>query len=76
MRAIRSHFILRHGSFRVSITDDPAEVLQLPLTAHFDALLPDNWMPKINAIELCRLIRSRESETADFLLLWRSHRGR
>ena len=52
MRAIRSHLILRHGSFRVSITDDPAEVLRLLLTARFDAFLPDNWITKINGIEL------------------------
>jgi CheY-like chemotaxis protein len=46
----------------VSITDDPAEVLQLLINAHFDALLPDNWTPKINGIELCRLLRSRDQK--------------
>jgi DNA-binding LytR/AlgR family response regulator len=37
---------------------DSAEVMQLLLTARFDAVLLDNWMPKINGIELRRLIRS------------------
>jgi hypothetical protein len=30
------------------MTGNPAEVMQLLLTARFDALLLDNWMPKIN----------------------------
>ena len=39
------------------MTGAPAAVLQLLLTARFDALLLDNWMPKINGTELCRMIR-------------------
>ena len=62
--------------FRVSMTGNPAAVLQLLLTARFDALLLANWMPKINAIELCRMIRSHDQKTSDFLLLWGGHRGR
>ena len=50
----------------MSITDDPAEVLQLLITAHFDAFLPDNWTPKINGIELCRMIRSRDQKLPIF----------
>ena len=37
---------------------DSAEVMQPLLTARFGAVLLDNWMPKINGIELRRLIRS------------------
>ena len=40
------------------MTGNPAEVLQLLLTDRFGALLLDNWMPKINGTELCRMIRS------------------
>lgn len=39
--------------FEVSMTGNPAAVLQLLLTARFDALLLDNWMPRINGTELC-----------------------
>jgi two-component system response regulator PilR (NtrC family) len=49
---------LRHAGFRVSITGEPAEVMQLFGTARFDAVLLDNWMPKINGIELYRFILS------------------
>lgn len=38
------------------MTGDPDEVMQLLLTARFDAHLLDNWMPKINRIELRRLL--------------------
>lgn len=57
------------------MTGDPGEVMQLLFTARFDALLLDNWMPKINGIELCRLIRSLDQKLSDFLLLWRSYRS-
>ena len=45
---------------------DSAEVMQLLLTARFDAVLLDNWMPKINGIELCRLLRSRDQKLPIF----------
>ena len=41
---------------------DSAEVMQLLLTARFGTVLLDNWMPKINAIELPRLIRSLDQK--------------
>jgi len=50
--------VLRRAGFGVSVTDDCSEVLQLLQTNRFDALLLDNWMPKISGIELCRLIRT------------------
>lgn len=49
---------LRREGFRVSVTGDSSEVLNLLASDHFDALLLDNWMPKVNGIELCQLIRS------------------
>jgi CheY-like chemotaxis protein len=61
--------LLRHAGFRVSITGDPAEVMQLLVTDHFDALLLDNWMPKIDGIELCRLIRSLDQKLPIFFAL-------
>lgn len=45
-------------AFCVSVTDNGSEVLVLLEKDRFEALLLDNWMPKINGIELCRLIRS------------------
>ena len=43
--------------------------MQLLTTDNFDALLLDNWMPNLNGIELCRLVRSLGSEPSYFLLL-------
>jgi len=40
--------------------------MQLLLTTPFDALLLDNWMPKINGIELCRMIRSHDQKLPIF----------
>ena len=50
--------VLGRANFRVSVTDDPINVLELLSTDGFDAVLLDNLMPKMNGIELCRLIRS------------------
>jgi DNA-binding response OmpR family regulator len=36
--------------------------MQLLLTARFGALLFDNWMPKINGTELCRMIRFHDQK--------------
>ena len=48
------------------MTGGPAEVMQLLVTARFDAVLLDNWMPKINGIELRRLIRSLDQKLPIF----------
>ena len=50
--------VLAGANFRVTVTDDPTRVLELLSTDNFDAVLLDNLMPKINGIELCRVIRS------------------
>jgi len=59
--------LLRQAGFR-SVYDEqsPAAVLQLLLTARFDALLLDNWMPKINGTELCRMIRFHDQKLPIF----------
>ncbi len=49
--------VLRGAGFRVTSTGDPYEVLERLATDSVDALLLDYWMPKLNGIELCRLIR-------------------
>jgi len=58
--------LLSQAGFRVSVTGDSSEVLDLLATHPFDALLLDNWMPKIDGIELCRLIRSVDQNTPIF----------
>lgn len=50
--------VLAGANFRVTVTDDPTRVLELLSTDNCDAVLLDNLMPKINGIELCRVIRS------------------
>jgi CheY-like chemotaxis protein len=45
---------------------DSAEVMQLLVTARFDALLVDNWMPKSNGTELCRMIQSLDQKLPIF----------
>jgi len=58
--------LLRHAGFRVSVTGDSSEVMQLLATDNFDALLLDNWMPNLNGIELCRLVRSLDQKLPIF----------
>ena len=45
---------------------DSAEVMQPLLTARFGAVLLDNWMPKINGTELCRMIRFHDQKLPIF----------
>jgi CheY-like chemotaxis protein len=40
--------------------------MQLLVNARFDAVLVDNWMPKSNGIELCRLIQSLDQKLLIF----------
>jgi CheY-like chemotaxis protein len=58
--------VLRRADFRVTVTDDPFMVVELLATCRFDALLLDNLMPKMNGIELCRVIRSVNQEILIF----------
>lgn len=57
---------LEQAGFRVSVTGDASEVLQLVATDHFDVLLLDNWMPQVTGLELCRSIRSFDPNTPIF----------
>lgn len=51
-------FMLHAAGFRVSTTDNAAEVLRLVTSEHVDAVLLDNWMSEITGVELCRQIRT------------------
>ena len=55
--------MLQNAGFRVITTDNPADVLRLAATEHFDALLLDYWMPNLTGIELCRGIRTFDQST-------------
>ena len=50
--------VLSRAGFRVSLTDDGSQVLNVLATDHVDALLLDKQMPRMSGIELCGLIRS------------------
>jgi len=58
--------VLRRAGFRVSLTDDCSQVLNVLATDHVDALLLDNQMPKMSGIELCGVIRSFNREIPIF----------
>ena len=55
--------MLQNAGFRVITTDNPADVLRLAATEHFDALVLDYWMPNLTGIELCRGIRTFDQST-------------
>ena len=57
---------MRHAGFRVSLTGDSSEVLDLLATDCFDALLLENWMPEVTGLELFRTIRSFDENTPIF----------
>ena len=54
---------LHMAGFRVSTTDNSAEVLQLAATKSFDAVVLDYFMPQVSGVELCHLIRSFDQDT-------------
>ncbi len=56
-------FFLQDAGFQVTLTGNPAEVLHLAASEHFDALVLDNWMPDITGVELCRRIRTFDKLT-------------
>ena len=56
-------FILHAAGFRVSTTDNAAEVLRLVTTEHVDAVLLDYWMSETTGVELCRQIRRFDKST-------------
>jgi len=42
--------IRRRAGFRVSVTGDSSQVMEMLTTDIFDAMLLDNWMPNLNGI--------------------------
>ena len=56
-------FVLHGAGFRVSTTDNAADVLRLVETEHVDAVILDYWMREITGIELCRKIRTFDQST-------------
>ena len=55
--------VLHAAGFRVSTSDNAADVLQRVATESFDALVLDYWMPDATGIELCRQIRTFDQST-------------
>lgn len=56
--------VILHGAgFRVSTTDNAADVLRLLKTEHVDVVVLDYWMREITGIDLCRQIRTFDQST-------------
>ena len=55
--------LLQAAGFRVSTSDNAADVLHRAATQSFDALILDYWMPEATGIELCRQIRTFDQST-------------
>lgn len=55
--------LLHAAGFRVSTSDNAADVLQRVATESFDALILDYWMQEATGIELCRQIRTFDQNT-------------
>ena len=56
-------FVLRQNNFEVITTETPAGALELASAFSFDLYLLDNWLPSMSGAELCRELRSFDSET-------------
>jgi DNA-binding response OmpR family regulator len=55
--------ILQAAGFRVSTSDNAADVLQQVATESFEALILDYWMHEATGIDLCRQIRTFDQST-------------
>ena len=55
--------LLHAAGFRVTTSDNAADVLQRVATESFDALILDYWMQEATGIELCRQIRTFDQTT-------------
>ena len=55
--------LLQTAGFRVSTSDNAADVLQRVATESFEALILDYWMQEATGIELCRQIRTFDQST-------------
>jgi len=55
--------LLQAAGFRVSTSDNAADVLQRVATESFEALTLDYWMKDATGIDLCRQIRTFDQST-------------
>jgi DNA-binding response OmpR family regulator len=55
--------LLQTAGFRVSTSDNAADVLQRVATESFEALILDYWMQEATGIDLCRQIRTFDQST-------------
>src|SRR5688500_5733022 len=55
--------LLQAAGFRVSTSDNAADVLQRVATESFEALILDYWMKDATGIDLCRQIRTFDQST-------------
>ena len=55
--------LLQAAGFRVSTSENAADVLRRVAAEHFDALILDYWMQEATGIELCRQIRTFDQTT-------------
>jgi DNA-binding response OmpR family regulator len=55
--------LLQTAGFRVSTSDNAADVLQRVATESFEALILDYWMHEATGIDLCRQIRTFDQST-------------
>jgi DNA-binding response OmpR family regulator len=55
--------LLQTAGFRVSTSDNAADVLQQVATESFEALILDYWMHEATGIDLCRQIRTFDQST-------------
>lgn len=55
--------LLHAAGFRVSTSDNAADILQRVAAERFDALILDYWMREATGIELCRQIRTFDQST-------------
>jgi len=56
-------FVLRSNDFEVITTETPEMALEIASAFSFDLYLLDNWLPTMSGVELCRELRSFDSET-------------
>lgn len=56
-------FLLRQENYEVVVAESPEQSLELAQTMPFDLYMLDNWMPGASGIDLCKKLRSFDSNT-------------